>query len=187
MRCAYIHAHTGFELAHPCYCIVSKHMDARASTHTRTYIYTQHAHAHNVCTHTPITRTSAPEQHETAPRAASAAAVAAAGCMLACCCCCRWHAGMLQLLLLLHALEGDWPPSHHHFSKHPEQSNPEEHFQRGLLLPVPPFSLPARATSTASSIFLRAARNVTYILLRASRSQGSPTTDISPGSPESTY
>jgi len=88
MRCAYIHAHTGFELAHPCYCIVSKHMDARASTHTRTYIYMQHAHAHNVCTHTPITRTSAPEQHETAPRAASAAAVAAAGCMLACCCCC---------------------------------------------------------------------------------------------------
>jgi len=51
----------------------------------------------------------------------------------------------------------------------------------------PPFSLPARATSTASSDFLRAARNVTYILLRASRSQGSPTTDISPGSPESTY
>jgi len=95
---------------------------------------------------------------------------------------------MLQLLLLLHALEGAlWPPSHHHFDKHPEQSNPEEHFQRGLLLPVPPFSLPARATSTASSIFLRAARNVTYILLRASRSQGSPTTDISPGSPESTY
>jgi len=130
--------HTGFELAHPCYCIVSKHMDARASTHTRIYIYTQHAHAHNVCTHTPTTRTSAPEQHETAPCAASAAAVAAAGCMLACCCCCRWHAGMLQLLLLLHALEGDWPPSHHHFSKHPEQSNPEEHFQRGFLLPVPP-------------------------------------------------
>jgi len=61
MRCAYIHAHKGFELAHPCYCIVSKHMDARASTHTRTYIYTQHAHAHNVCTHTPVTRTSAPE------------------------------------------------------------------------------------------------------------------------------
>ena len=90
MRCAYIHAHTEFELAHPCYCIVSKHMDARASTHTRTYIYTQHAHAHNVCTHTPITRTSAPEQHETAPPAASAAAVAVAGCMLACCnsCCC---------------------------------------------------------------------------------------------------
>ena len=93
MRCAYIHAHTEFELAHPCYCIVSKHMDARASTHTRTYIYTQHAHAHNVCTvctHTPIMRTSAPEQHETAPRAASAAAVAAADCMLACCnsCCC---------------------------------------------------------------------------------------------------
>ena len=92
---------------------------------------------------------------------------------------------MPQLLLLLHALERDWPPSHHHFNK---QSNPEEHFQRGPLLPVPPpYSLPARATSTASSIFLRAARNVTYILLRASRSQGSPTTDISPGSPESTY
>jgi len=45
---------------------------------TRTYIYTQHAHAHKVCTHTPITRTSAPEQHETAPPAASAAAVGAA-------------------------------------------------------------------------------------------------------------
>jgi hypothetical protein len=39
-------------------------------------------------------------------------------------------------------------------NKHPEQSNPEEHFQRGFLLPVPPpFSLPARATSTASSKF----------------------------------
>jgi len=158
--------------------------------HSHTHL---HIHAACACTqrmHTPITRTSAPEQHETAPRAASAAAVAAAGCMLACCCCCccRWHADMLQLLLLLHALERDWPPSHHHSNKHPEQSNPEEHFQRGFLLPVPPpYSLPARATSTASSNFLRAARNVTYILLRASRSQGSPTTDISPGSPESTY
>ena len=109
-----------------------------------------------------------------------------------------WHAAaaaaggtlqlLLQLLLLLHALERYWPPSHHHFNKHPKQSNPEKHFQRGFLLPVPPpFSLPARATSTASSNFLRAARNVTYNSLRASRSQGSPTTDISPGSPESTY
>ena len=62
--------------------------------------------------------------------------------MLACCCCCRWQAGALQLLLLLHALEGDWPPSHHHFSTHPEQSNPEEHFQRGFLLPVPFLFLP---------------------------------------------
>ena len=123
------------------------------------------------------------------------AAAAAAGGVLACCCCCCccwWHAGMLQLLLLLllllHALEGDWPPSHHHFNKHPKQSNPEKHFQRGFLLPVPPpFSLPARATSTASSNFLRAARNLIYILFRVSRSQGSPTCDISPGSPESTY
>ena len=95
---------------------------------------------------------------------------------------------LLQLLLLLHALERYWPPSHHHFNKHPDQSNPEEHFQRGLLLPVPPpYSLPARATSTASSNFLRAARNLIYILFRVSRSQGSPTCDISPGSPESTY
>jgi hypothetical protein len=42
------------------------------------------------------------------------------------------------MLQLLHALEGDWPPSHHHFNKHPEQSNPEEHFQRGFLLPSSP-------------------------------------------------
>ena len=102
MRCAYIHAHKGFELAHPCCYIVQTHACTRihSRTHlcithmrmcTRTYIYTQHAHAHKVCTHTSITRTSAPEQHETAPPAASAAAVAAAGCMLACrnsCCCC---------------------------------------------------------------------------------------------------
>ena len=91
-RICVVHTSTHrIEYAHPCYCIVSKHMDARASTHTRTYIYTQHAHAHNVCMHTPITRTSAPEQHETAPCAASAAAVAAAGGMLTCrnsCCCC---------------------------------------------------------------------------------------------------
>jgi len=118
------------------------------------------------------------------------AAAAAAGGMLACCnscCCCRRHAGTLQLLLLLHALEGDWPPSHHHFSKHPEQPRGTLPGLGSSFLFLPPFSLPARASSTASSNFLRAARNVIYILIRASRSQGSPTTDISPGSPESTY
>ena len=122
------------------------------------------------------------------------AAAAAAGGVLACCCCCCccwWHAGMLQLLLLLllllHALEGDWPPSHHHFSKHPEQPRGTLPGLGSSFLFLPPFSLPARASSTASSNFLRAARNVIYFLLRASRSQGSPTTDISPGSPESTF
>ena len=164
-------------------------MDARASTHTRTYIYTQHAHTTYARKH--------PSRAQVLLSNMKLLPVLLLLLLLLLQVAC-WHAAaaaaggtlqlLLQLLLLLHALERYWPPSHHHFNKHPDQSNPEEHFQRGLLLPVPPpYSLPARATSTASSIFLRAARNVTYNSLRASRSQGSPTTDISPGSPESTY
>ena len=119
------------------------------------------------------------------------AAAAAAGGMLACCnscCCCRRHAGTLQLLLLLHALEGDWPPSHHHFNKHPEQSNPEEHFQRGFLLPVPPplfSSCPGHLYSIIK--FSPGSPECNLSFNTGVQSQGSLTTDISPGSPESTY
>jgi len=93
-------------------------MDARASTHTRTYIYTQHAHATYARIH--------PSRAQVLLSDMKLLPVLLLLLLL-----------LLQLLLLLHALEGDWPPSHHHFSKHPEQSNPKEHFQRGFLLPVP--------------------------------------------------
>jgi hypothetical protein len=106
------------------------------------------------------------------------AAAAAAGGMLArcnsCCCCMLLREIGLPLIITL-------------------ASTPSRATQRNTsrggssFLFLPPFSLPARASSTASSNFLRAARNVIYFLLRASRSQGSPTTDISPGSPESTF
>jgi len=71
--------------------------------------------------------------------AAAAAASGKLACCHSCCCC--------MLLREIGSLSSS-------LNKHPEQSNPEEHFQRGFLLPVPPpFSLPARATSTASSKF----------------------------------
>ena len=107
--------------------------------------------------------------------AAAAAAGGKLGCCNSCCCCMllREPSGLPLIITLT--------------------STPSRATQRNTsrggssFLFLPPYSLPARATSTASSNFLRAARNVIYTLLRASRSQGSPTSDISPGSPESTY
>ena len=147
------------------------------SIHSHTHLHIHAACACNVCTHTPITRTSAPERHETAPRAASAAAVAAADCMLACCnsCCCCMLLREIGLPLIITLA-----------------STPSRATQRNTsrgdssFLFLPPFLFLPGPPLQHHRNFL-AARNVTYILLRASRSQGSPTNDISPGSPESTY